>query len=266
MDSVLVKVMVDNEKFDLSWDDEDFDDEDNFDDEENKFKINIEEALELAQGCDKDGLPSSVAMISIEQGFEDGTSKTRDNGFINQGVFSFSISGGCAVVQVDFPREGGSEYARIAKILQKWFENRENPEYADCMIMTTIVPRLLKSKLVFVFEGLVYFTGIMLQNTERLIMCFDNEIASAAELDGVNYEEIVRKAENEALREEEELQNEYDNLMEKIKKEEYNPYEENIRDYTDAGSDLGKTDGERSTSIDEDIAQGKKKYGMRFSK
>ena len=82
----------------------------------------------------------------------------------------------------------------------------------------------------------------------------------------MNYEEIVRKAEKEALIEEQELQNEYDNLMEKIKKEDYNPYEENIKDYTDAGSNLGKIDGERSTSIDEDIAQGKKKYGMRFSK
>ena len=266
--------MTDNEKFDLSWSDEDFEDEDylcdesDFDEnEENKFEINIEEALELSQGFDEEENPSSVAMVSIEQGFEDGTSRTRDNSFINQGVFSFSISGGCAVVQVDFPREGGSEYARVVKLLQKWFENKENPDYADCMLMTTIVPKLLKGKLVFIFEDLVYFTGIMLQNTERLIMCFDNEIASAAELDGVNYEEIVREAEKEALREEEELQNEYDNLMEKIKKEEeYNPYEDNIKGYTDISNELGEVNDEYSTSIDEDIERGKKKYGMRFTK
>lgn len=262
--------MFKDDDFNLSWRDEDFDDDDYDDDFEkngkNAFEISIEEALELSQGVDKEGNPSSVAMISIEQGYEDGTNRTRDSGFINQGAFSYSISGGCAVVQVDFPREGGSEYARAAKILQKWIENKGNPEYADCMLMTTIVPKLLKGKLVFIFEDLVYFTGIMLQNTERLIMCFDNEIASAAELDDINYEEIVREAEKEALREEEELQNEYDNLVEKIKKEEYNPYEENIKDYTNVGSSLGEVGDEYSTSIDEDIEKGKKKYGMRFSK
>lgn len=261
-----------NDKFDLSWDDEDFDEdienEDNAaDDEDNPFEITIEDALYLAQYVDENGVPNSTASVSIEEGLDDGTSKTRSNCFITEGVFSFSISGGCAVVQIDFPRSATVEYNRASKILDKWFSNRDNEEYAECILMTTILPKALRGKLVFMFEDLVYYTGIAMKDSERLILCFDNELATAAEIEEVDFDDILREAEIEAKREEELVQHEYNQLLEEIEQtEDFNPYEESIKE--DYGSaDIGDSDNENDESENvENIENEKKRYGMRISK
>lgn len=267
-----------NEKFDLYWDDEDFDedienedetadDEDAADDEGAPFEITIEDALYLAQDVDENGIPNSTASVSIEEGLDDGTTRSKSNSFITKGVFSFSISGGCAVVQIDFPRSATVEYNRVSKVLDKWFSNRDNEEYAECILMTTILPKTLRGKLVFIFEDLVYYTGIAMKDSERLILCFDNELATAAEIEGVDFDDILREAEVEAKREEELVQNEYNQLLEEIEQtEDFNPYEESIKE--DYGSaDIGDSDNENDESEKvENTEREKKRYGMRISK
>lgn len=252
------------EDYDDEMDDEDI--ESYYDEEENTLNISIDDILNIASGLDEQGFPLSSAVISIEKDNEENTRSSKGKtANIDTGEFNFYIDGGCAVVQIDFPQRGMNEFKSLVKICKDWISNKSSEKYNDGMLTTLIVPRLLKGQIVFLFQDLVYFTSIILDKSERIILCFDNTLSNVIENEGINYEEIEQAVEDELRKEEEELDREYFEVKKELEEaENRNYYEEDLKermnlDYTKKSEDQDEEDNDEKTN------KIKKKYGMRVN-
>lgn len=256
-----------NDELDGELDDE-LDDEDvesYYDEEENTLNISIDDILNIASGVDEQGFPLSSAVVSIKKDNEENSCSSKGKtANIDTGEFNFYIDGGCAVVQIDFPQRGMNEFKSLVKICKDWTSNKSSEKYNDDMLTTLVVPRLLKGQIVFLFQDLVYFTSIILDKSERIILCFDNTLSSVIENEGINYEEIEQAVEDELRKEEEELDREYFEVKKELEEaENRNYYEEDLKermniDYTKKSEDQDEDNDEKTNKI-------KKKYGMRVN-
>jgi hypothetical protein len=256
--------LEDYDKMDDDLDSE-FDDEEEsyYDEEENTLNVTLDDILNIASGVDEDGYPFSSATISIENDNTENRTFRPKTVDITMGEFNFYIDGGCAVMQIDFPHRGMSEYKKVMHICKDWTENKYNNYSEDVMMSTLVVPRLLKGQIVFMFQDLVYYTGIVLDNLERIILCFDNTQSNVIENENINYEEIERTVEDELRKEEEELDRQYFEVKKELEEaENVNYYEENIKEKMNIDYTRTTDDADDSNQDTEKI---KRKYGMRIN-
>lgn len=116
------------------------------------------------------------------------------------------------------------------------------------------------------FQDVVYYTGIVTDGGERIIIAFDNNESNVIENDDIDYGEIQRTVEEEIRKEEQEAEREYMEAKREYEEaQNVNLYEESLKERMNIG--FGKKEDEDEDSEDKARTErAKRKYGMRTSK
>ena len=186
---------------------------------EEDIELSFEEIINAASGLSADGQPATAGNIMISRLVEEGVVKNDEEASFGTAVIDFFASGGCMVVQADFPMKDTKNFEKIADICstymtqvgnEAWHENRD--------LIAIMVPLAFYGDISIVLQDLVYFTAINLENNgTRLIMCFNNMMTQLVENEDIDYNKIVLEARNQEMREEDKLRNDLQMAEDKLK-------------------------------------------------
>lgn len=198
--------------------------------EKETASISYEDLLMVASGTFDTGEPASIGTVVIDKLNSAGEQVPDMEILLQKSMFSFFASGGCLVVQVDFPPTGAFEYSKAIDILATYHANASDEEYVNTHVLGVIVvPMLFQGQITISLRDLVYFTGFDLPNLEkRLIMCFNDLETEVMDTSGmVDYEKLESQIKAEIQREQDKLQEEIDAVNEELENEKkINPYSE----------------------------------------
>lgn len=207
---------------------------DNSMDDVKQLNMKYEDLLLIASGELESGEPSSIATVAIDRLTNEGEQVTDMQMIIQSAYFSYFASGGCLVVQIDFPQKARFEYERTINIVSTFLSHSQDEEYLKTHgLGVVVVPMALEGQITMLLQDLVYFTGFdMPEYGTRLIMCF-NDLATVVTSSGeeINYEELNAQARAQALREKESIQQQIDAVEQEIyEMENQNPYQQKIQE------------------------------------
>lgn len=182
---------------------------DNIQENEN-IELTFEEIINAGSGLSRDGQPASVGRIMINHALDKDTVKNDDEASFGSAIIDYFASGGCIVLQADFPMKNTRDFEHIANICSTYFENVNDEAWHENRdLMVVMIPMAFYGDIVIVLRDLVYFTSINLDNGGiRLIMCFNNTMTQLIENEDIDYNAIALEVRGEDAREEEDLQNE----------------------------------------------------------
>lgn len=200
--------------------------------DENIVEIDFQDVIRIASGVDDAGNPnSSVSLAIYKLGEREDDILTEQEVAFSNAVTSIFASGGCIVVQVDFPSSCKFESRRATQIAAEWMGNMNSEAYKNKFLSLVIVPLQLFGQIYISLSELVYFSAFYVAKDEtRLILCFDNTSTQCYETGDIDLESIQSQVDQELRDEEQALDDEAYDIEQQIKKlQEYNPYEEEIR-------------------------------------
>ena len=197
-------------------------------DKEN-VQVGFEDIIRLSNGLDNYGYPRSAATISVDKVINEEDTENISNVELTGAEINIFSSGGCAIVQVDFPPTSLFAFNKSKDMCDEWFNNfKENVE-DNKFLMMTIIPSSLIGQLILMYNNLVYYQVNELPKGNRLVLAFDNNATQVLESEGFDYIEIINAVNSELREEEEELNNELDLVEQELKEiESKNIYAENV--------------------------------------
>lgn len=207
------------------------------DNTDNQLNINYEDLLLVSSGVDDEGVPVSLATITIDKVVGDDEQYGEKTITLDKAVMNFFYSGGCLVIQADFASDGGYEYARAVAIMQEFLENANDAEYINNHFFgVVVVPMFLAGQVTIVMQDLVYFTGMDLpDNEKRLIMCFndlESQVVYAGE--SVDMKEIENSLRAQIERQIARMDDEIAAINKEIEEaNNYNPYQQSLKEQFD---------------------------------
>lgn len=202
--------------------------------ENNKLTIQYEDLILVASGEMENGSPSSIAAVVIDKKNDAGEQIADMQAVLNGAVLNLFASGGCMVVQADFPKENGFEYNKAIDVLSAYLEHSQEENYLkNHGFGMTVVPMVFEGKITIVLQDLVYFTGFDLPNYEkRLILCFNDLMTEVIQTgDEIDYNDIELMVRSQIQREQRQLEDELKAVtdeLEEIKKQ--NPYQQMVQE------------------------------------
>ena len=225
--------------------------------------ITFQELIQIMNGVDENNNPLTAASLTEERPLKNNKSfETINSISFEGGVFKINASGGCIVVEVEFPKTMIYKYTQIIRECQSWFDNINNPKYDNRILTLTLVPLIAQGQLTVLLDNLVYFFGVKLDKTEKVILCFDNNKTQIYQTEDINFAQIKVNVDKELKRQEDELNQELDDIEQEIKDiESKNVFDESIaKTIENPASDLLSTNDlynneeeqETNTEIDED--------------
>lgn len=186
---------------------------------EEELVLDYRDIIRIASGLDADGYPNASAVLAIDSIEEaDQISQVASIAF-GKAVIDIFANGGCAVVQADFGKDDKFAYSRAVAIAGQWMENMHQPDYENKLLSLVVVPMPIGGLIYIVYRGLVYFTSVDIdQQTNRLIMCFDNACTQILEDEELDINEVSNIVQAELSRQEKEAEMEYLTAQEEYEK------------------------------------------------
>ena len=192
-----------------------------------EIKVNYSDLIDSISGCDADGKHKTAVSIAIYDVTKPDEPKPLKEAYMGIGVPTIFASGGCVVYQIDFNINSRINYNEMLNICDEWSELRKSQNVA---ITLQVIPYIFEGQFGLIYQDMVYYTGIVSENTERLILCFNDLYTYDYTSEGINYDEILKTVAQECRREEEAMEFELDETEKEIKElEKNNPYEENLK-------------------------------------
>lgn len=197
-----------------------------------EFNYTYEQLMMLASGIDEENRPVTAATLAIDKINEDGEQVEDRVVVFDNAVIDFFVSGGCLVMQVDFPANRTHIFKRAVEYISDYLDNAQDEDYAQTHAFGVVaVPMVFRGKISVVLQDLVYFTGFELPNADkRLILCFNDLVTQVIDNgDEINYDEIESNVLAQINREQRQMEDEIAAINQEIEElSKYNPYEENI--------------------------------------
>lgn len=198
------------------------------------LNIKYDELLSVASGIMKDGNPASIATAVIDKISLSGEQTADMQTIMQEAVIYLFHSGGCTVMQADFPKTAAFEFSRVIEILSAYSQNSSDEEYLKTHgFGVFVVPMALYGQVSIVYQDVVYFTGFDLPNMEkRLIICFNDEVTEViCTGDEIDYAEIEQSVMADAQREHDKIEQEIRQVQAELEKEQNeNPYQKMIQE------------------------------------
>lgn len=195
-----------------------------------EYKLKFENIVKLSNGMDESDLPCATATLAIDEIISNDKVNNITSLFLKDAEINMFFSGGCMVVQVDFPFTSNYEYYRSLDICKQYFD--EITKFENNYLTLTVVPYKLLGEIVVLLCDLVYFTEIKKDNGFRLLMCFNNESTQVYNTDEIDYQDIVKQVDEELDEEENKLVEEINRVEQETKEieKENNIYAQSVKE------------------------------------
>ena len=194
------------------------------------IKLPWNEIYAAIRGIDRVGNPMSTSALCIDDMKDPERPVTVSNQVISNGIYDIRVSGGCAVIIIDFLKENRNDYIIIKKTVDSWIENLDNPKYDTYVLTLTLIPLAFQGMLFLVYNNLVFTDGYETDTYCRLMLCFDNTMTVPVISDEIDYKQIFYEIETELQQSEDKIQQDIDMYEEQKKSYEYNPIDEQIKE------------------------------------
>lgn len=197
---------------------------------DDEFDLPWEEIFAASRGIDRAGNPMSTAALSIDDIKDPEHPVAISNQVIANGIFDIHVSGGCAVIIIDFLKEDSNEFESIKRTVDAWMANLQNPEKDTQVLTLTMIPLIFQGMLFIVYNNLVFTDSYVADDYCRLILCFDNMATVPVVSDEIDYRQIFQDVEMELQQMEEKIQQDIDMYEEQKKSYENNPFDEKYKE------------------------------------
>ena len=194
-----------------------------------EIELPWQDIFHIASGTDSEGNPNASAALSLDEIVSEDQVKNRKQVFLKNAVLGIHVSGGCAALQIDFPKNSTFYYRQAWKLCSDWINRVNAGEENQQTLSITVVPHAFYGQIFFLFHQLVYFDGHPVGEKNRLILAFDNQQSVAVKTDAIDYDQILQQADMLLAQEEEALDQEISALREeKEQLENSNPFADQI--------------------------------------
>lgn len=226
-----------------------------------EYLLPWEQIFYLMNGTDANGFPLSASMITLHEVTEEHKIKVVQEYEMADTPITVSMSGGCAVAALNFPKNEKSNFEKVLNLCKEWLEQLDNPESDNKLLSLVITPVLMEGTFSLLLTNLVFSEGYQTGDTFRMILCFDNEQTQPYILEGTDMTKMIYEIDSQLNRELNEIRKSIEEAEEIERKyKEENPYEKNIMEklstitfQKDEEESMNQSPGIRAVEEDDEI-------------
>lgn len=228
---------------------------------EQEYLLPWEQIFYLMNGTDVNGFPLSASLLTLHEVTAEHTIKTIQEYEMIDTPVTVSMSGGCVVAALNFPKKEKSNYDKVSNLCRKWLADLEKPADDEKLLSLIITPVLMEGTFSLLLTNLVFAEGYPAGDEFRLILCFDNKQTQPYILEGADITKMIYEIDSQLNQELNEIRRSIEEAEEIERKyREENPYEKNIMKklstitfQKDDEESLSLTSGIRAAEEDDEI-------------